>query len=263
MIGRSVISVSGKDSFKFLQGLITSDLPSDLYELSYGALLTAQGKFLFDFLIFSSEKDKFYIDIDDSAKEEFLFRLFAYKLRLKIEIAETNMSVLLSTKKLEAPMSMCDPRNAELGFRTYFDDQLFINKNNYEDLLWGKEAYESVRIKNCVPEFGKELISNETYILEANFVNLSGVSFTKGCFVGQEVTARMRHKTKLRKGLKVIRSINSSSLNVLKYGSPIFSGPREVGKLLSCSDDFAIAYLRFDRIEEPLKCDSLRIEILD
>lgn len=259
---RVTVSVSGEGSWDFLQGLITIDLTKDLFELSYGALLSPQGKFLFDFFIFSPKTNEFIIDIDAEAKEDFLFRLSIYKLRLKLDIKEIKTDLMISKVELADWWSMPDPRNSNLGFRNY-SIKIGADQNTVSsELLWEKDDYEHVRIKNCIPQFSKELITNETYILEANFVELSGVSFTKGCFVGQEVTARMRHKTELRKGIKVVTISSVTTQSSLKFGAPIFSGGKKVGHLLSRSKNFAMAYLRFDKMKEQLKCDGLFVEIL-
>ena len=106
------------------------------------------------------------------------------------------------------------------------------------------------------------MIGNETYILEANFINLSGVSFTKGCFIGQEVTARMRHKTVLQKGLKVVQILDASKMKSSQVGDIIFSGDKKVGHLLSMAQNYAIAYLRLNRITKELKCNGVSLTLL-
>ena len=100
-----------------------------------------------------------------------------------------------------------------------------------------------LRVENAVPETGIELIADETYILEAGFERLHGVSFRKGCYVGQEVTARMKHKTELRKGLVRVRVAGP----VPAAGTAVLSDGTEIGTLQSCEGDYGLAYLRLDR----------------
>ena len=102
--------------------------------------------------------------------------------------------------------------------------------------------WDALRVAACVPETGIELIPNDTYILEAGFERLNGVDFKKGCYVGQEVTARMKHKTELRKGLALV-SVEGS----VPSGTEIQAGGRPVGRFFTQSSNRAIAYLRFDR----------------
>ena len=259
---RAIISIGGQSSWEFLQGLFTNDVPKDINTLSYSAMLSPQGKLLFDFFIFLSSSNTFYIDIENSVKDDFLKRVNIYKLRQNISIQETEMNVLLSKESLGVDLSMRDPRNSNMGFRTYFLDNQHEKFSKNQKLLWDKDEYELTRVKNCIPRFGVELISNETYILEANFINLSGVSFTKGCFIGQEVTARMKHKTVLQKGLKVVQILDASKMKSSQVGDIIFSGDKKVGHLLSMAQNYAIAYLRLNRITKELKCNGVSLTLL-
>ena len=110
---------------------------------------------------------------------------------------------------------------------------------------------------HLIPESGIELIPEETYILEAGFERLNGVDFRKGCYVGQEVTARMKHKTELRKGLARV-AVNGPA----ETGTQITSGEKEVGLLLTRSGDQAIAYLRFDRTGETMQAGASIVRLI-
>ncbi len=260
---RSVVSVSGEGAWGFLQGLITNDLTKDLNKLSYAALLSPQGKFLFDFFIFAPVENVFLIDLDASIKADFLTRLTMYKLRMKLDIIETDFFVVLSKNKFDKKHSFPDPRNEKLGFRNYSLGEKFSECEENKKLGWCKNEYEMIRIKNCIPDFGKELISNETYILEAGFERIAGVSFTKGCFIGQEVTARMKHKTKLRKGLVTVCFDKEKFTKKLEYGASIFSDGKEIGQVLSFFENYAIAYVKFDKIKDNIVCNGGILKILD
>tara|TARA_B100001996_G_scaffold84992_3_gene62732 strand:+ start:2173 stop:2976 length:804 start_codon:yes stop_codon:yes gene_type:complete len=260
---RSIISVSGEGAWGFLQGLITNDLAKELNKLSYAALLSPQGKFLFDFFIFAPVDNVFLVDVDSSITADFLTRLSMYKLRMKLDIAETDFFVVMSKNYFDNEHSFPDPRNKKLGFRNYSLGAKFSEFEESKKLGWVKNEYEMIRIKNCIPDFGKELISNETYILEAGFERIAGVSFTKGCFIGQEVTARMKHKTTLRKGLVTVYFDKEKLSKKLEYGASIFSDGREIGQVLSFLDNYAIAYVKFDKIKNDMSCNGGILKILD
>ena len=116
---RSIISVSGEGAWGFLQGLITNDLTKELNKLSYAALLSPQGKFLYDFFIFAPVDNFFLVDVDSSITADFLTRLSMYKLRMKLDIAETDFFVVMSKNYFDNEHSFPDPRNKKLGFRNY------------------------------------------------------------------------------------------------------------------------------------------------
>ncbi|TAG15636.1 MAG: folate-binding protein, partial [Rhodobacterales bacterium] len=139
-----------------------------------------------------------------------------------------------------------DPRHPALGWRAYGD-------------AGGRPAidWDSIRVTHLIPESGIELIPDDSYILEAGFERLHGVDFRKGCYVGQEVTARMKHKTELRKGLARVAIRGSAPV-----GTEILSDGKPAGTLFSQSGDRAIAYLRFDRAEGALTAGPATLQLL-
>ena len=155
-----------------------------------------------------------------------------YRLRADVAIAPVALSV---TRGLGAPPegAFADPRHPALGWRAYGA------AGGMASIDW-----DAIRVAHCIPETGIELIPDETYLLEAGFEALHGVDFRKGCYVGQEVTARMKHKTELRKGLRRV-SIDGSA----PVGTPILQDDKPAGRLFTQSGGQAIAYLRFDRLE--------------
>ena len=122
-----------------------------------------------------------------------------------------------------------------------------------EDLSQKNIDWEKLRVQNLVPEFGKEL-SSDSYILEYGFERLNGVDFKKGCYVGQEVTARMKHKSKLRKGLTIVETAEK-----VPFDTPISVNYKKVGKVLSSSDNQALAYLRFDFASQNMMAGKVKI----
>ncbi|WP_298434394.1 folate-binding protein [uncultured Jannaschia sp.] len=222
---RSVLRISGPDRETFLHGLITRDVPDT--GLGYAALLTPQGKYLADFLTFR-DADAFYLDVAADLAAGLAQRLAMYRLRAKVEIA---VSDLVPTRHAtEVPGAMADPRPG-MGWHSY-------DGTPGDDTDW-----DARRVEHMVPETGIELIPNETFILEMGFERLGGVDFRKGCYVGQEIVARMKHKTELRKGLARIAGTD------LVQGAEITAAGKAAGTVHTVSGDRALAYLRFDRVD--------------
>ena len=225
---RVVLSVSGADRVSFLQGLVTNNVDHQPRAITYTALLTPQGKFIVDFFVIN-ESDALLIDVAADAAPALVQRLSMYRLRADVQITETTL--IVSRGIGPAPDgALNDPRHPALGWRAYGDADLS------DDTDW-----DALRVAHLIPETGIEL-TPESYILEAGFERLSGVDFKKGCYVGQEIVARMKHKTELRKGLaRVSLSGNAAP------GDVITADEKPVGTLHTVSGNEAIAYLRFDR----------------
>jgi folate-binding protein YgfZ len=243
MTHRRVLSVTGNDREHFLQGLVTNDVRRASGALLYAALLTPQGKYIADFFILG-QPDRYLIDVDDSLAAPLAQRLSMYKLRADVQIAMTDLVVSRSTGP--APDGgLPDPRHASLGWRHYGPTDL----SDATD-------WDALRVTHLIPETGIEL-TPDSYILECGFERLHGVDFRKGCYVGQEVTARMKHKTDLKKALALV-SIDGQA----PPGTPIMAGEKEAGTLYTQAGDRAIAWLRFDRASGPLTAGDARLTAL-
>ncbi len=243
---RTVFEIIGEDRMQFLQGVITNDVNGVVNGPVYSALLTPQGKFLADFLLVS-RPESILIDVHGECAATLASRLGMYRLRSRVELRKTELTV--SRGIGQAPDgAVADPRHPRLGWR------LYGNANGSgEDVDW-----DAIRVEHCIPETLIELIPNTTYILEAGFERLNGVSFGKGCFVGQEVTARMKHKTQLRKGLTKVRIKGSAPV-----GTKIMSGRRLIGTLFTQSGGHAIAQIRFSRLgDAELRAADASVEVL-
>lgn len=236
---RKVLRASGKDTRTFLQGLITNDIERLADGLVYAALLTPQGKYRADFFLVP-DGDDILIDVAAELAPGLLQALSMYKLRSDVALAETEITV---TRGLgTAPEgAFDDPRHPSMGWRGYHGQP-------GTDTDW-----DALRVAACVPESGVEL-GPDTFILEAGFERLHGVDFRKGCYVGQEVTARMKHKTELRKGLARVSITGEAPV-----GSEITAGEKVAGTLLTQSGSEAIAYLRFDRAREVMAAGSAEV----
>lgn len=223
---RRVLALTGADRVDFLQGLVTNDVAKG--GIVYTALLTPQGKYLADFFVIS-EDDRMLLDVAESHAAMLFQRLSMYRLRADVQIAETDLVVSCGTG--DAPEgALRDPRHNALGWRLYGADDVSDQTD-----------WTALRVAYLVPETGIEL-TPDTYILETNFEALNGVDFRKGCFVGQEIVARMKHKTELRKGLCRVQIDGDAN-----SGDAITTDGKPVGTLHTVAGDQGIAYLRFDR----------------
>ncbi len=229
---RTVLRISGGDARRFLQDLVTNDLKAADRGLVYAALLSPQGKYLFDFFILANG-DGYLLDVKADRAAALAQRLTMYRLRADVRIEAADLWV---NRGLGEPPAgaFADPRNPALGWRSY-DAQ----KAGDPLIDW-----TAIRVEHCIPETGVELIPDDGYILEAGFDALHGVDFRKGCYVGQEVTARMKHKTELRKGLRTVLVEGAAPV-----GTEILSDGKPAGVLFSQSGGKGIAYLRLDRAQ--------------
>ncbi len=243
MEGRTILRLSGGDREAFLQNLVTNDVARLRDGIVWAALLTPQGKYLADFFLVPA-KDAILLDVAEGIAAAFAQRLNMYRLRADVQIEPTDISP--SRGPGPAPEGAYpDPRHADLGWRAY-------DGRPDQDADW-----TALRVTHCVPETSIELIPNETYPLEAGFERLSGIDFKKGCYVGQEVTARMKHKVELKKGLAIVEVEGDAP-----PGTAITSDDgKTVGTLFTQSGDRAIAYLRFDRAKGELKAGQATVRL--
>ncbi len=226
---RMVLKIAGADREKFLHGLVTHDVGGPGGGLAYSAILTPQGKYLVDFFLLNRGED-ILLDVKAEFAPKLAQRLSMYRLRADVTIEEAALSVVRGLGA--APEgAFADPRDPSLGWRGY-------------GMEGGSPVvdWDALRVAACIPETGIELIPDDSYILEAGFDRLSGVDHRKGCYVGQEVTARMKHKTELRKGLVTVDVAGTAPV-----GTAIMAGEREAGVLYTQAGGRGIAYLRFDR----------------
>jgi folate-binding protein YgfZ len=226
---RAIYRITGADRESFLQGLVTNDVAGLSEGLVYTAFLSPQGKYLADFFLVP-EDEAILLDIDSEIAPATMQRLSMYRLRSDVEISETDLHMHRGLG--DAPEDgFADPRHSALGWRAYRKEPAAP-----DDVDWA-----ALRVAHGIPETGIEL-TPDTFILEAGFERLNGVDFRKGCYVGQEVTARMKHKTALRKGLGRIRLSAP-----VPPGTELTAEGKAAGKVHTVSGNHAIAYLRFDR----------------
>jgi tRNA-modifying protein YgfZ len=229
---RAVIALTGVEARGYLQGLVTNDVEK-IAVPAYAALLTPQGKILFDFLI-SEGEGGLLLDVRRTAREALLKRLTLYKLRAKVEIKlRDDLAVLWG----EQPGAFADPRLPALGQRAIAPRQ---------DAPDGGAAYLAHRLDLGVPE-GNDFGSDKIFALDAGLDELHAIAFDKGCYVGQELTARMKHRGTARKRLLVVTTGDGSPLTP---DIPVTSNGLEIGTVMSAYGARGFALMRLDRLEE-------------
>ena len=222
---RVLLRLTGAEARGFLQDLVTNDIRRAEGERAvYAALLTPQGKYLSDFFVIADGAEDLLVDVARDQAQALGQRLAMYRLRRKvgIEVAPLGVALVWGEPAPEAPEGarlVPDPRDARLGWRLYAPDPAA-----------------------AAPESGVEL-TPDTFVLEAGFERLNGVDFRKGCYVGQEIVARMKHKTELRRGLVRV-SVDGEAAP----GAEVLSEDgRAAGTLHTVAGGEGLAHLRLDR----------------
>ncbi len=248
---RGIVRVSGEDAASFLQGLLTNDVerlaPG---EARYAALLTPQGKILFDMIAVRVESDAgaaFLLDCPSALAPDLAKRLGFYKLRARVAVADESAErgvVAFWGPAPEAPagaIAYSDPRDPRLGARAILPraEAAAIGDAHIA-------TYEALRIDAAVPKGGVDFAYGDAFPHDANLDLLSGVDFQKGCYVGQEVVSRMKHRGTGRKRVVRVRL----EADAPPAGAPVVDGELPVGTLGSSSGREALALLRLDRVEE-------------
>jgi tRNA-modifying protein YgfZ len=245
---RAVIALSGAEARDFLQGLITNDMDACREgHAIYAALLTPQGKILFDFFVVPNGENCWLIDCAASRAADLIKRLTLYRLRAKVDIAgRPDLAVAAlwndgGTIGSEGDAILYpDPRLRDLGFRG-IGSRAALEEATHN---MAPGDYDAHRLKLGVPD-SADIPSDQVFALDAGFEELMGVSFKKGCYVGQEVTARMKHRAVSRK-----RFLIADVLGEIPFGTPLEAGGRELGTLASGKDGHALAFVRLDRLED-------------
>ena len=245
---RSIIFINGLDCKNFLQNIITNDINKVTEESScFASLLTPQGKFLYDFLIIK-HKNGYFFDCEKTQADELIKQLSIYKLNSKVEIMNlSNEFVVASishdrfmqfdqakdqvgfTLKYREDPILLDPRHKKLGGRIIINlEKLYLSLKKLELKSEKPEEYYNFSFKLGIPQKNMDKLKNKIFGIECNFEELNGIDFKKGCYVGQENTARIKLKDKQSKRLLPVDLIKGD----LKEGSLIYNNNKEVGKIL-------------------------------
>jgi hypothetical protein len=231
---RSLILISGDDAEKFLENIVTCRVAGmAINAMAFGALLTPQGKIMFDFFILRRE-DGFLFDLPADIAEEFAKRMTFYKLRAKVDISSMDQLSVTALWGDNNDTGIEDPRLPTMGTRYYSDDLPESEDGNYDEL----------RVANCMPEGGKDFEYGDAYPHETLMDQFGGVDFRKGCFVGQEVVSRMQHRGTVKKRIIMIRAEE----NLPPTGETILADGKPAGKLGTVCSTGGLALLRLDRV---------------
>ena len=241
---RGVVSVAGADASKLLQGIITNDMALlDSQPAIHAGLLSPQGKLLFDFFVVRST-DGFLLDVAREKAGDLAKRLTMYKLRAAVTIADASdnyvVAAVFGTGADHAgSTTFPDPRLGTLGSRALIAKALTpISSASAED-------YDTHRISLGIPEGGKDFVYGDTFPHEALMDQLHGVSFAKGCYVGQEIVARMEHRGTARK--RVVPVVGEQPVT---SSAEIKAGDVVIGTLGSVAGNRGLAMIRLDRAAE-------------
>jgi len=257
---RAVLYVTGEDVKDFLQNLITNDIKKVSDENScFGSLLSPQGKFLFEFIIIK-HKSGFFIDCEKDQSKELFKQLSIYKLRSKIEILDLSNEFVVTafsyekfltldnakdnegfTLKYREDPILLDPRNKSLGARLIINlEKLYLSLKKLGLKDANIEEYYSHSHKLGIVPKDLNKLQNKLFGIECNFEELNGLDFKKGCYVGQENTARIKLKNKLSKRLLPVQVTKGA----LHQDEPIYNNEVEIGKIL-IEKDFPFALVKY------------------
>ena len=233
---RTVLAVTGADRVGFLNGLVSNDVAEAAPGRAvWAALLTAQGKWLADFFIFA-EADRLLLDCEAGQAAMLVPRLSRYRLRADVAIAPAGLRVFAvwdgapgASDGVAAP----DPRLAAAGWRV-LAPALATTAD--------EAAWDGHRLALGLPDGSRDMEAEKTVLLEAGFDELHGISWTKGCYMGQELTARTRYRGLLKRRLLPVQG----EAPLPPAGTPVLAGAREVGLMRSSSGGVGLAILRLD-----------------
>lgn len=238
---RGVIAVEGKDAKGFLQRLISNDISkASSQRLVYALLLSPQGRFLTDLFILQTSTG-YLIDISTTHFDEIFKKLNIYNLVSEVDIKDVSndYTVMASENKCDEAF-LLDPRNEKLGFRSFVNDVSLFNVQN-------EEQYHIRRINLLVPDAAYDFIYDKSFPLEYGLEKCDAIDFKKGCYVGQEVTARTFYRGVIRKGLHKLRLDPSANL---EKGTEIKVQDKKIGIILGSINNIALGLINEEALKE-------------
>ncbi|MCZ6509239.1 MAG: folate-binding protein [Alphaproteobacteria bacterium] len=263
-LDRGLVAITGADRQTFLQGLISQDVDRvSETRAAYGAFLTPQGKYLHDFCLAEID-DRLILDGEQGRADELIARMGRFKLRAKVDLAAAddlsvfavfgeNAPSLLNlaekpgtARRLGDGLAFVDPRSAKLGCRLILP--VAVSAAILADLPIGESTfgdYDTLRIRLGIPDGMRDMDVEKSILLECNFDSLNGIDWDKGCYIGQEVTARTKFRGLIKRNLVPV----SVEGGPPAPGTAICADNKKVGEIRSIHDGFAIASLRLDAME--------------
>jgi folate-binding protein YgfZ len=267
---RGILRVTGEDGRKFLDGLLTCNMDKvSPAKPRLGALLTPQGKILFDFIVFEAPEDAgggFYLDTGRAYVFELMKRLGFYKLRAKVVLEDLSERLAVVVGWGDAPMLdpevglvAPDPRLPALGWRA-----IVASDDAAEFASAEPAAYHAHRIALGVPDGGRDFLFNDAFPHEALMDQLHGVDFDKGCYVGQEVVSRMQHRGTAR--TRIVSLVYLEGFTA-EPGVDVTAGGKVIGKTGTGAQGRGLAMVRLDRVAgalaagETIRAGGLPVEV--
>ncbi len=262
---RGILSVGGEDRTTFLQGLISNDIDRVAVDRAiWAALLTPQGKYLHDFFVAGID-ETLYLDCESDRLMDLGKRLHRYKLRAQVELGigegmavyalfgggaldALNLSADAgAARSLRDGIVYTDPRLPAVGARALLpacDAENLLETLGFHAA--DTNSYETLRLEHGLSDGSRDLIVEKSTLLESNFDELHGVDWDKGCYMGQELTARTKYRGLVRKRLMPVRIDGP----VPELGTPLMAGDKEIGEMRSGQNSRGLALIRLERFEE-------------
>ncbi|MTI18713.1 folate-binding protein [Rhodobacteraceae bacterium RKSG542] len=251
---RALLKVEGAEAEHFLQNLVSADISQlEVGKSAFTALLTPQGKILWDFFIFKTAPDGFLIDAPKQEVDALQKRLTLYKLRSKLTISPDDSAMIVAAFWGEdSPQYLpADPRLAALGARAILSAEQFGELSKTGTVV-DKAAYDTHRVQLGIAESITDFALGDVFPHDVNMDELGGVGFKKGCFVGQEVVSRMKHRGTARKRVVIVEADGPLPVG----GGEIYAGEKPVGTMGPASGNHAVAVIRLDRAKTAMDQDT-------
>ena len=247
---RAVLEVAGEDRVAFLQGLVSNDVAqAGDGRAVWAALLTPQGKYVADFFIIG-DGARLLLDVERPQAAMLAQKLSRFRLRARVTVSETALQVCAAwgDPPPQGAIVAADPRLPMAGWRVLSDRMVPSNATI--------EEWDSHRLALGLPDGSRDMEADKTVLLEAGFDELGGVSWTKGCYLGQELTARTKYRGLLKRRLVPVRVIGT----LPEPGTHVLRDGQDVGTMRSGRDDRGLAIIRLDALAGRLSCGDARLE---
>jgi folate-binding protein YgfZ len=281
--GRGILALSGEEARSFLQGLVTNDVTRVTPQRAiWAALLTPQGRYLHDFFIVEAPEGALWLDCEAERRQDLMRRLTIYKLRAKLRIADATAELAVvrlwgrgAAERLGLPpepgaaqaagggVAFTDPRDARLGARAILPrSEAAVLADRLGVAAGTAEQHTTLRLALGVPEGGRDLEPEKALPMESRFDLLDGIDWQKGCYVGQELTARMKYRALVKKQLLPVAIDGTAP----EPGTPVLLDGEEAGAMRSSSQGYGLALLRLEKVEaaagRPLTAGAARLKVL-
>lgn len=247
---RSLVVLLGEDRRSFLQGLVSAD--TEKAGPQYGAFLTPQGKYLYDFFL-AEQGDALLLEVEAAGREDFIRRLSRFRLRSKVTLApkdDWQVYAILGEGEVAGGLVFTDPRLPEAGRRAWLPAPPFLPEASFE-------SWDAHRTALGLADGSRDMVPEKTILLEAGFDELHGVDWQKGCFMGQEVTARSKYRGQIKKRLLPVEIAGPAP----EPGTILTIDGQEAGEMRSHSGDMGLAVIRLDALDRgPLAAGETRLK---